>query len=234
MRRRLLLALQLVCVAVYLRPIRGAVVINTWPFTRATSAAFAALANESSDSSKRALDAITAGCNRCEVDQCDFTVGYGGSPDSNGETTLDAMILDGTTMAMGAVARLRRVKAAIRVARAVMDHSAHSVLAGDGALAFAKMMGFEEESLETPKSKAMHDEWRRHQCQPNYFTNVVAQNSSCPPYEPLPVPPAIIGSGGASDQELFDLISETNHDTIGMVVLSGEGRMAGMCACVVG
>ena len=27
--------------------------------------------------------------------QCDTTVGYGGSPDENGQTTLDAMIMDG-------------------------------------------------------------------------------------------------------------------------------------------
>ena len=42
-----------------------------------------------------ALDAVVAGCTQCEVDQCDGTVGYGGSPDESGETTLDAMIMDG-------------------------------------------------------------------------------------------------------------------------------------------
>ena len=115
------------------RPPPQDVVINTWPFVNATRAGFAAL--QRSDSRARALDAITWGCNRCEVDQCDFTVGFGGSPDSEGETTLDAMILDGSTMEMGAVAQLRRVKPAIRVARAVMEHSSHSLLAGNGALA---------------------------------------------------------------------------------------------------
>ena len=44
---------------------------------------------------KSALDAIEAGCTVCEDEQCDGTVGYGGSPDENGETTLDAMIMDG-------------------------------------------------------------------------------------------------------------------------------------------
>lgn len=42
-----------------------------------------------------ALDAVEQGCTVCEVEQCDGTVGYGGSPDENGETTLDAMIMDG-------------------------------------------------------------------------------------------------------------------------------------------
>ncbi len=42
-----------------------------------------------------ALDAVEKGCTVCENEQCDGTVGYGGSPDENGETTLDAMIMDG-------------------------------------------------------------------------------------------------------------------------------------------
>ena len=42
------------------------------------------------------LDAVEEGCAVCEREQCDGTVGYGGSPDENGETTLDAMIMDGS------------------------------------------------------------------------------------------------------------------------------------------
>ena len=42
-----------------------------------------------------ALDAVVAGCSACERHQCDGTVGYGGSPDEHGETTLDAMVMDG-------------------------------------------------------------------------------------------------------------------------------------------
>ena len=34
----------------------------------------------------------------CQIEQCDGSVGYGGSPDENGETTLDAMIMDGNSM----------------------------------------------------------------------------------------------------------------------------------------
>ena len=42
-----------------------------------------------------ALDAVEEGCTMCEELQCDGTVGYGGSPDEDGETTLDAMIMNG-------------------------------------------------------------------------------------------------------------------------------------------
>lgn len=41
------------------------------------------------------LDAIEQGTSICEEQQCDGTVGYGGSPDEDGETTLDALIMDG-------------------------------------------------------------------------------------------------------------------------------------------
>ncbi|KAI9921509.1 hypothetical protein PsorP6_000526 [Peronosclerospora sorghi] len=215
-------------------PQRGVVVINTWPFVNATRAGFQAL--QGSAMRSHALDAITRGCNRCEVDQCDYTVGYGGSPDSTGETTLDAMILDGSTMEMGAVAQLRRIKPAIEVARAVLEHSYHSLLAGDGALAFAKMMGFEETPLDTPHSRELHRQWLENKCQPNYFRNVVGKNISCPPYKPL-VPQENVFTGeqgefllrAASLQNTAGverLISKENHDTIGMVVLGENGRMA--------
>jgi len=223
---------------------RSAVVINTWPFVNATRTAFAALEQQRGRSP--ALDAIEAGCNRCEVDQCDFTVGFGGSPDSRGETTLDAMILDGSTMEMGAVARLRRVKPAIKVARAVMEHSAHSILAGDGALEFAKMMGFAETALDTPHSREVYAAWRANQCQPNYFRNVVAQNVSCPPYTPLHRDIHTVKEDVYLSSTQFlrqqnsagveQLISANNHDTIGMVVLGQDGHMTGErtadCSCI--
>lgn len=41
------------------------------------------------------LDAVERGCARCEMEQCDGSVGYGGSPDESGETTLDALIMNG-------------------------------------------------------------------------------------------------------------------------------------------
>jgi N4-(beta-N-acetylglucosaminyl)-L-asparaginase len=113
------------------------VVINTWVpngFSNATKNAWDKLGAGST-----ALDAIEHGCNWCEELQpysnytcgCDGTVGLGGSPDQNGETTLDAMIMDGNTMAVGAVGALRRVQHAISVARKVMEHTYHTILVGE-------------------------------------------------------------------------------------------------------
>ncbi len=66
-------------------------VITTWNFLNATQKAWEVLHDEG----RPALDAIESGCTVCEEMQCDGTVGYGGSPDESGETTLDAMIMDG-------------------------------------------------------------------------------------------------------------------------------------------
>ena len=56
------------------------VVITTWGFKNATESAWQVLQNNGT-----ALDAIEQGCLTCEREQCDHTVGYGGSPDENGE-----------------------------------------------------------------------------------------------------------------------------------------------------
>lgn len=77
------------------------------------------------------------------------------------------MIMDGQTLDVGSVGDLRRVKNAIGVARAVLEHSTQTLLVGDGASAFASMMGFPQQSLTTPHSQAIYEEWLAASCQPN-------------------------------------------------------------------
>ncbi|XP_048481055.1 N(4)-(Beta-N-acetylglucosaminyl)-L-asparaginase isoform X2 [Plutella xylostella] len=157
--------------------------ITTWTFKNATLRAWDVLSNNGS-----ALDAIEQGVAVCECEQCDGTVGYGGSPDEDGETTLDALIMNGKTMNVGAVGGLRRVKNAISVARHVLEHTRHSFLVGDQATEFAVQMGFHEESLTTPDSKKMWMEWHNAKnCQPNFWFNVLPDPlKHCGPYS---IPP---------------------------------------------
>ena len=126
------------------------VVVNTWggSFTQGTEAAYAVLTQPHTS----ALDAVEAGGARCEAKQCDGTVGFGGSPDEQCETTLDAMIMDGKTMKSGSVAGLRRIKDAISVARMVLEHTTHTMLSGELATRFATEMGFTPENLTTTGS----------------------------------------------------------------------------------
>lgn len=200
-------------------------IANTWPWTNATAAGYKVLTS-GPPSEATAMNAVVAGCHRCEVEQCDGTVGFGGSPDSTGETTLDAMVMDGRTFRVGAVGMLRRVKNAVGVAKAVMDYSAETLLVADGATAFAKMVGFQEESLETPTSADMYKQWVQHKCQPNYYRNFGNDTTACPPYaRPGPVP-----TGAAflnrTPPPANPHISYNNHDTIGMIAIDMNGDIS--------
>lgn len=124
-----------------------------------------------------ALDAVEAGCKVCEQLQCDGTVGFGGSPDENGQTALDAMIMDGESMNVGAVANLQNIKDAISVARHVLDHTSHSLLVGSAATQFAVSMNFRSEALNTTKSNEIWKDWETNNCQPNFW---MVTNSELP------------------------------------------------------
>jgi len=196
-------------------------VINTWggPFTAATDAAYLALL----DPSTSAIDAVEIGCATCERNQCDGTVGFGGSPDESCETTLDAMIMDGTTMKTGAVAGLRRVRDAIAVARHVLEHTAHSLLVGDHATQFAVENGFREEDLSTPESREKCEAWRSANCQGNYRINVLPDPAtSCGPYTPVELDSLAEGYAGL----LAGRSAAASHDTVSMVVIHASGVMA--------
>ncbi|XP_055423440.1 N(4)-(beta-N-acetylglucosaminyl)-L-asparaginase [Bubalus kerabau] len=190
-------------------------VLNTWPFRNATVAAWKTLAAGGS-----ALDAVESGCATCEQQQCDGSVGFGGSPDESGETTLDAMIMDGTTMNVGAVGDLRRIKNAIGVARKVLEHTTHTLLAGEAATKFAESMGFINEDLSTNVSQALHSDWLARNCQPNYWKNVIPDSSKyCGPYKP----PTVLKRDGITYE---DTAQSYSHDTIGMVVIHKTGNIA--------
>ncbi|KAL7622039.1 hypothetical protein AAE478_007540 [Parahypoxylon ruwenzoriense] len=192
-------------------------VINTWggPFTAATDAAYLSLLQPGTS----ALDAVEIGCSTCEANQCDGSVGYGGSPDENCETTLDAMIMDGTTMKSGAVAALRRVREAISVARAVLEHTTHTLLAGDSATDFAAANGFAVQELTTPASAASCAQWRAGGCQPNYRINVTPDPAtSCGPYTPAAAAAAADNDSPSGGIE--------GHDTISLIALHASGAMA--------
>ncbi|GAB1317914.1 Asparaginase [Madurella fahalii] len=196
------------------------IVVNTWggAFTAATDAAYLALIGNASTS---ALDAVEIGCATCERNQCDTTVGFGGSPDEACETTLDALLMDGTTMKSGAVAGLRRVRDAAAVARAVLQYTRHSLLVGDLATAFAVENGFAEEDLSTAESRRRCDEWRARGCPGNYRINVTPDPAtSCGPYEPLPVDELRLARSVAEDE------GAASHDTISMVAVHASGVMA--------
>ena len=83
-----------------------------------------------------ALDAVQAAVVVLE-ESPRFNAGKGAVFNAQGEHELDASIMEGHTRRAGAVAGVTTVRSPITLARTVMEHSPHVMLAGDGAEAFA-------------------------------------------------------------------------------------------------
>ncbi|HEY3815102.1 MAG TPA: N(4)-(beta-N-acetylglucosaminyl)-L-asparaginase [Caulobacteraceae bacterium] len=174
-------------------------IVSTWDFGREANAqAFAKL-----QAGGTALDAVEAGARVPEADPTNHSVGLGGYPDRDGHVTCDASIMDDQGR-LGSVAALEDIVHAVSVARRVMEKTPHTLLVGDGALAFALAEGFPRENLLTPEAEKGWREWlktSRYHPQPN----IENSNRIAPP-------------GSALD-----------HDTIGILALDGAGRVAGAC-----
>lgn len=87
-----------------------------------------------------ALDAAVAAVVALE-DAPYFNAGHGAVFTHEGVNELDAAIMDGANLRAGAVAGVRHVRNPVLLARAVMDHSQHVMLAGGGAEDFARGQG---------------------------------------------------------------------------------------------
>ena len=132
------------------------IVISTWSHgIPANEASIKVLENNGS-----ALDAVEEGVRVTEADAENQSVGLGGRPDSEGNVTLDACIMDSDGNA-GAVGFLQNIKHPISVARKVMEETDHVMLAGKGALKFALKNGFKRENLLTEESRKGWLEWKK-------------------------------------------------------------------------
>ena len=86
------------------------------------------------------VEAVTAAITVLEDDP-HFNAGRGAVFTHDGRNELDTSLMDGATGKAGAAAGLHRVKNPILLARAIMEHSNHVMMVGDGAEMFAKEQG---------------------------------------------------------------------------------------------
>ncbi len=147
-----------------------------------------------------ALDAVEAGARWAESDLCNPTVGRCGNPDRDGVLSLDASIMDGDGRC-GSVAALSDIAHPVSVARRVMEQTPHVMLVGEGAQQFAVQQGFERRKLRSPEAEKA---WRDCLKTAQYTPEINAERRSRP--------------GDSS-----------NHDTLGMLAIDAQGRLAGAC-----
>ena len=182
----------------------GPRIISTWNFGKpANDMALSVLQRTGS-----ILDAVEQGIWVAESDIANSSVGVGGIPNADGIVQLDACMMRGTDHAAGSVAALEGIAHPISVARRVMERTPHVMLVGEGARQFALREGFTAAELLTGDQRNAWQEWKRKQATPS------ASNQDTPPSASGPTTPAI----------------DKSHDTIALLVLDGQGNLAGGCS----
>lgn len=97
-----------------------------------------------------------------------FNAGRGSVFTKKGLQEMDAAIMDGSTLAAGAVAAIRNVRNPIELATEVMRNSNHVFLSGKGANDFAIKQGVKLEPDEYFFSQFRYDQWKAIRDSDNY------------------------------------------------------------------
>jgi N4-(beta-N-acetylglucosaminyl)-L-asparaginase len=106
------------------------------------------------------LDAALKVVKGPEDDPNDDSVGLGGIPNEEGVVELDACCMHGPTRRAGSVGAVRNIKNVSLVSKAVMEHTGHVMLVGEGAERFAVAVGFPRENLLTEHSRKLWLLWK--------------------------------------------------------------------------
>jgi N4-(beta-N-acetylglucosaminyl)-L-asparaginase len=138
------------------------------------------------------LDAAIKVVSGPENDPNDDSVGLGGLPNEDGVVELDACCMHGPTRRAGSVGGVRDIKNVAALSKAVMDHTGHVMLVGEGAGRFAFAMGFPKENLLTEHSRQIWMLWKETHSNQDWWGPGMA--------DPGWTPPAALESNAIHDQ----------------------------------
>jgi beta-aspartyl-peptidase (threonine type) len=153
-----------------------------------------------------ALDAVEAAVRALE-DNPEYNAGTGSCLTSDGNIELDAGIMEGHTLQVGAVACVELIKNPISLARNVME-SPHALLVGKGAQAYALERGIPLCELEDLVSERQYQKWLQQKKQ----TSRTSHHEDEPRHHRREV---------ASIEA-----REERHGTVGAVAIDMEGHLA--------
>jgi len=121
-----------------------------------------------------------------EDDPNDDSVGLGGLPNEEGVVELDACCMHGPTRRAGSVGGVRNIKNVSLAAKAVMEHTGHIMLVGEGAERFAVAMGLPRENLLTDRSRKIWLLWKETHSDRDWWGPGMADPNWRPPVESKP------------------------------------------------
>lgn len=169
-------------------------ILGTWSFAKRHIGEGAAVLKENGT----AIDAAVAMAKGIEADPGVDSVGLGGLPGWDGVVDLDAAIMDGKTMDIGAVGSLKGFLHPIEVARDVMTRTGHDLLVAGGAEQFADQLGHQRANLLTTNALLRWQELRSEEnARPDCFDNIKRHGVQGKP---------------------------VGHDTVGIVARDAEGH----------
>ncbi|XP_044147358.1 isoaspartyl peptidase/L-asparaginase-like isoform X1 [Bufo gargarizans] len=123
----------------------------------AATFAFSILANGGSS-----LEAVEAAVRILE-DNMAFDAGHGAVLNADGDVELDAIIMDGKNLAVGAVSCIKNIANPVMFARTIMEQTPHLMLTGIGANKFAEKMRIEKVPTEELVTENAVKEWEKFQ-----------------------------------------------------------------------
>ena len=162
------------------------------------------------------LDAALRVVKGPEDDPNDDSVGLGGLPNEEGVVELDACCMHGPTRRAGSVGGVRNIKNISLVSKAVMEHTGHVMLVGEGAERFAVAMGFPRENLLTERSRKIWLLWKEHHSTDDWWGPGLA--------DPHWIPPS--SSSSAPQSELWQNRIQRLEEHAAQLGIEPEFRMA--------
>ena len=164
---------------------------------------------------KTAVDAVEAAVSVFEGSEY-FNAGVGSALNNFGEVECDAMIMDGKRINTGAVMALSRFLHPVRLARKVMDDGRHCALSGDGALEFAREIGYNSFICNPKKLKGQN---------PNQTLNIDIENYetfASHRYNGEPVQESQFGETDGNEP----LQESQSYDTVSAVAMDAQEHLA--------